>query len=1014
MLGIILTIITIFAGGLAVSNTQMATVPNNSFEEGIESPDNWSLSGGDGAWENTAHTGERSVSVTGDGSNSNHWRCNVAMFEPEEVYKVTFYTKVSPGSSGGTIVSGPSFANRDYGAGVDWEKKAFIFKSPKAVKDAYLRFGQWQKTGKVWFDDISLVKVMPIHCRHLASPNPDFPTQNLAKHDGMTLGANEMIKDGVYVFQTHLNAEYSNYSRACVEHTSGFNSDRWTFGDDTYTKYKLEAGNYEQIDGKLTVNMNYHIQGECVVEASRDDEDWQEVARLDEVGPKAVELPGTLYPTDAFYIRLAGTGVFQVNSIRYESNLAGQPPDVVGQTWFLELEEVSEDIAVDVQSLGDLLPGAENLIVAELANRTELPKRLIAKAEIIQDTGKLSRSEKSLSVEAEKDGELQLPYEVTSAGQHTLIFSIADAETGRLLYSSRSEFSVPSLHDVNFGYALPCDEFDLWWCEGTYKVSRRRIPPNQKADFIEIRAARNEYEPFQLVIRPQEHLEGVTVEVTDLRESESGKAIGKENISIKLVDYVHVEIPSDVYGCVGDYPDPLPVYEESLDLPAKINQPIWFTVYVPEDADPGTYEGQIRVGAMAAVPLRLKVWDFALPEETHTKTAYGMGVDRHFHGLKEREDILKVHDLYMQNARAHRVSTYGILDPTPIRWEVKRSEGRTCCQLVQGGDIRVEFDFEDFDKAARKYLDGFKFNGFRFPVLPGKIEGHERFTPEYDALHVKIYGQIAEHLEENGWLDKAYCYWFDEPGEEDYDYVIRGMKLLEKTHPGLRRLLTEQPEPPLYDCVDIWVPVLNNYNEERAKERQAAGQDVWWYVCCVPKAPYPNNFIDHPAINHRIRFWMIQKYGVTGSLYWSTTYYRGASGKVRNPWATAMSYSPSGTMWGNGDGMLVYPPVREPSSEPVIEGPVDSIRWEMIREGLEDREYFWLLEQEIAQLRRKRAGMTDSAVQKRLDELTEKGEEALKLVDSLCRSLTDYEKDPLRLYNVRAKIAEAIEMLRQE
>ncbi len=32
MLGIILTIITMFAGGLAVSNTQMATVPNNSFE----------------------------------------------------------------------------------------------------------------------------------------------------------------------------------------------------------------------------------------------------------------------------------------------------------------------------------------------------------------------------------------------------------------------------------------------------------------------------------------------------------------------------------------------------------------------------------------------------------------------------------------------------------------------------------------------------------------------------------------------------------------------------------------------------------------------------------------------------------------------------------------------------------------------------------------------------------------------------------------------------------------------
>jgi hypothetical protein len=54
MLGIIVTIASMFLGGLAVSNTQMATMTNNSFEEGIESPDNWALSGGDGAWENVA------------------------------------------------------------------------------------------------------------------------------------------------------------------------------------------------------------------------------------------------------------------------------------------------------------------------------------------------------------------------------------------------------------------------------------------------------------------------------------------------------------------------------------------------------------------------------------------------------------------------------------------------------------------------------------------------------------------------------------------------------------------------------------------------------------------------------------------------------------------------------------------------------------------------------------------------------------------------------------------------
>jgi hypothetical protein len=36
----------------------------------------------------------------------------------------------------------------------------------------------------------------------------------------------------------------------------------------------------------------------------------------------------------------------------------------------------------------------------------------------------------------------------------------------------------------------------------------------------------------------------------------------------------------------------------------------------------------------------------------------------------------------------------------------------------------------------------------------------------------------------------------------------------------------------------------------------------------------------------------------------------------------------------------LYPPSRQPGKTPMIAGPVNTIRLEMIREGLEDREYF--------------------------------------------------------------------------
>ena len=55
--------------------------------------------------------------------------------------------------------------------------------------------------------------------------------------------------------------------------------------------------------------------------------------------------------------------------------------------------------------------------------------------------------------------------------------------------------------------------------------------------------------------------------------------------------------------------------------------------------------------------------------------------------------------------------------------------------------------------------------------------------------------------------------------------------------------------------------------------------------------------------------------------------------------------------WGNGDGRFLYPPRRDPetSVEPNRDAPINSMRWENLRDGMEDYEYFWLLQQAIQQ-----------------------------------------------------------------
>jgi hypothetical protein len=566
----------------------------------------------------------------------------------------------------------------------------------------------------------------------------------------------------------------------------------------------------------------------------------------------------------------------------------------------------------------------------------------------------------------------------------------------------------------------------IWWAEGTYKVFRETDAPESKADAIKISAARNEYEPFQLVLRAAEEVPELNfVDVSDFK-SDSGSVISAKNVEVNLVEYVKVEKPTDRLGHVGMYPDPLPPlpvwtgdapgrvqkpeeggagilsgersFRANLTLKPGENQPLWFTVYVPPNTPAGLYRGEITltVGGwpLDPVPVLLEVYDFTLPKETHTETAYGVYVNADYHGLTSREDTERVHDLYMQNCAKHRISPYDPMRFHPIQCRIDPK--------ADDPDKRIQLDFSGFDGAAHKYLDESAFTTFNFASIVSGFDISPQWSTEDEKkLKAEVIRRVCDHLAEKGWIGKAYDYWIDEPPPDKYQEVLKSMMFLKEADPRLRRLLTfchdPAPVPVFYGGVNLWVPVLSLFHPERAKERQALGESVWWYVCCGPHHPYPNNFIDHPAINHRIRFWMIEKYGTNGSLYWSVTYW------AQNPWQTAMSYSPEGGTWGNGDGRLLYPPTREKPEKPMVCGPINSIRFEMLREGLEDREYLYLLTQEIERLKKKADASAAQAVAE--------GEKAMEAVDRLVRSLTDYETDPQKLYEARAGLARALEHL---
>lgn len=353
-------------------------------------------------------------------------------------------------------------------------------------------------------------------------------------------------------------------------------------------------------------------------------------------------------------------------------------------------------------------------------------------------------------------------------------------------------------------------------------------------------------------------------------------------------------------------------------------------------------------------------------------------------------------------------------------------EPRPLFEPVDPARLEPKLDFRAWDRAVKRAMETYFFNSIRL-FIPGMgggsyhaldepmLLGYSENTKEYERAFVSYCGQVETHLKEKGWLDKAYVYWFDEPSPDQYAFVKRGFFKLKRAAPGIGRMLTEQVEPGLVGGPNIWCPLTSKFAPALVKERQAQGERFWWYVCTAPKAPYAGLFIDHPATEMRVWLWQTFKRGINGILVWQTNYWTSNvaypdPALPQNPYEDPMGWvqgydTPEGARrpWGNGDGRFIYPPEAAADGlpeEPVLEGPVDSIRWEMLRDGIEDYEYLALLKRLIEA----KEGRLNQEERKRFEAL-------LEVPPEITSSLTVFTRDPAPIKKQRHLIARAIESL---
>jgi len=343
---------------------------------------------------------------------------------------------------------------------------------------------------------------------------------------------------------------------------------------------------------------------------------------------------------------------------------------------------------------------------------------------------------------------------------------------------------------------------------------------------------------------------------------------------------------------------------------------------------------------------------------------------------ERRAELLKA---YRLDALAHRLSDMNIASP---RVEVSDS-----------GEVRI--DWAEFDRETGFYLEhglnAFNVHWARVPGGWGSVSG----TDDEAGLRVsaEILRQTQQHLAEKGWLDLAYIYTIDEPGKDAFPDVEAAFDHVHRAAPRLKRLLTLgygasrpiEPGNPAYrrleGYVDIWVPHSDCFESKFLEQRRRAGDEIWEYVCISAQKPYANIWgIDYPGTDPRVVFWQCFAQEITGFLYWATDYWE------KDPWQDPLTYP-----GGNSDGSLFY---YGP------DGPVSSLRWETIRDGIEDYDTLVRL---------------DSLVRRAEQQRGDPGllREARKLLDvsDVTRSYVDYTTSPRAIERHRRAAARMVEQL---
>ncbi len=465
---------------------------------------------------------------------------------------------------------------------------------------------------------------------------------------------------------------------------------------------------------------------------------------------------------------------------------------------------------------------------------------------------------------------------------------------------------------------------------------------------------RGEHATLQYVVRPRESVTNLRVEVSQavngdavLPHAKTG-FVGYVKVGRTIWDYSRDRIVS----ASGYYPDPV-LEQESIDVDFGNTQPVWISIPVPVDAEPGMYKGKVtitgKIGCRKfsiAKDYSVKVYPVTVEKTSLWVTNWFTGDTSRLKLLTGGRSIEYFSEEYLGLIRllAKKMAEYrqnvALISPLYLSECVYR-------------DGKWEIDFSQFDTIVNIFIEekvigrieGGHIGGregdwnSQFVVsVPdgtgGQLKKFDRLRmsdPRANEFYTAFFTSLSAHLKEKGWDSIYMQHIADEPTEQNFKTYIEIAGFVKNIAPGLP-LIEACHSKNLGGVLDVWVPQLDFMDQdyEFYNEQNKSGKEAWFYTCLSPKGEYVNRFIELPLLRTRYMHWVNYKYEIPGYLHWGLNYWN------RNPFneQTGIQYE-GGNILPGGDSWIIYPGDGKILS---------SIRYDAMRDGIVDYELLKMLE----------------------------------------------------------------------